>query len=170
MRIIRDLEAARSMLLQRSSQEWESEAQETVRQIIDDVRAGGDSALFRHSKAFDSVEPSRPEASPPDIAASRERAGGGRNPRKVESAGRRVGDDPRGAGGLVSHGASAINGGAIARGTSFLKDRMGERVFAPGVPVAATRMGPRRRGIRPAANPPKAWSCPGSRYWQSSIA
>ncbi len=77
MRIIRDLETARSMLLQRSSQEWGSEAQETVRQIIDDVRAGGDSALFRYSKTFDSVEISRLEVSRQSIAESHEKVDGG---------------------------------------------------------------------------------------------
>ena len=41
--------------------------------------------------------------------------------------------DPRVAGSLLGHFTGAINGAAIARGTSFLKDRMGERVFAPGV-------------------------------------
>ena len=68
------------------------------------------------------------------------------NPRKVESASLPVVYDPRVARGLVSHFASAINGVAIARGTSFLKDRMGERVFAPGVTVTDD---PRRaRGLR----------------------
>ena len=41
--------------------------------------------------------------------------------------------DPRVAGSLLGHFTGAINGAAIARGTSFLKDSMGERVFAPGV-------------------------------------
>ncbi len=43
--------------------------------------------------------------------------------------------DPRVAGGLLGHLSGAISGPAIARGTSFLKDRMGEAVFAPGVTV-----------------------------------
>jgi PmbA protein len=54
--------------------------------------------------------------------------------------------DPRVAGGLLGHFAAAINGAAIARGTSFLKDRMGQRVFAPGI---AIHDDPRRvRGLR----------------------
>ncbi|MDQ2803639.1 MAG: TldD/PmbA family protein [Pseudomonadota bacterium] len=43
--------------------------------------------------------------------------------------------DPRVAGGLVGHLVAAINGAAIARGTSFLKDRLGERVFPAGTAI-----------------------------------
>jgi PmbA protein len=54
--------------------------------------------------------------------------------------------DPRVAGGLIGHLAGAINGSSIARGTSFLKDKMGERIFAPGIQVHDD---PRRvRGLR----------------------
>lgn len=54
--------------------------------------------------------------------------------------------DPRVAGGLVGHFANAINGASVARGTSFLKDRMGKSVFAPGITI---RDDPRRvRGLR----------------------
>lgn len=41
--------------------------------------------------------------------------------------------DPRVASSLIGHFAQAINGIGIARGTSFLKNEMGKRVFAPGV-------------------------------------
>ncbi len=40
--------------------------------------------------------------------------------------------DPRVAGGLLGHLAGAINGASVARGTTFLKDRLGQRVFAAG--------------------------------------
>jgi PmbA protein len=54
--------------------------------------------------------------------------------------------DPRVSGGLVGHFVSAINGASVARGTSFLKDKMGTRVFAPGI---AIHDDPRRvRGLR----------------------
>ena len=54
--------------------------------------------------------------------------------------------DPRIAGGLLGHLAGAINGAGVARGTSFLKDKLGERVFAPGIMVHDD---PRRvRGLR----------------------
>lgn len=43
--------------------------------------------------------------------------------------------DPRIAGSLLRHLIGAISGPAIARGTSFLKDRMGDQVFAPGIRI-----------------------------------
>jgi PmbA protein len=54
--------------------------------------------------------------------------------------------DPRVAGGLLGHLAGAINGASVARGTSFLKDKLGRRVFAVGIAVHDE---PRRvRGLR----------------------
>jgi PmbA protein len=54
--------------------------------------------------------------------------------------------DPRLAGGLVGHLAGAINGSGIARGTSFLKDKLGERIFPAGIYIHDD---PRRvRGLR----------------------
>jgi PmbA protein len=43
--------------------------------------------------------------------------------------------DPRVSRSLLGHLVGAINGGAIARGTSFLKESMGQAVFAPGIEV-----------------------------------
>jgi PmbA protein len=42
---------------------------------------------------------------------------------------------PRVAGSLVSHLSSAINGAAITRKTSFLLDKLNQRVFAPGIQI-----------------------------------
>jgi PmbA protein len=68
------------------------------------------------------------------------------NPRKVKTKRVPVVFDRRVAGSLVSHLASAINGAAVARKTSFLKDRLGERLFRPGIHVVDD---PRRlRGLR----------------------
>ena len=54
--------------------------------------------------------------------------------------------DPRVSSSLLGSLLGAINGSSIVRGTSFLKDRMGERLFAPGVHVIDD---PRRvRGLR----------------------
>ncbi len=50
--------------------------------------------------------------------------------------------DPRVASSLLGHLSGAINGAAIARGTSFLKDSMGQQIFAQGITV---RDDPRRR-------------------------
>lgn len=43
--------------------------------------------------------------------------------------------DPRVSASLVGHLSAAINGAAIARGTSFLKEKMGQRIFAPGIAI-----------------------------------
>jgi len=68
------------------------------------------------------------------------------NPTRPATAKLPVVYDPRVAGGLLGHLAGAINGASVARGTSFLKDRMGQRVFAAGI---AVHDDPRRvRGLR----------------------
>src|SRR5438105_13527637 len=68
------------------------------------------------------------------------------NPRKVKSKRVPVVFDRRIAGSLVSHLASAVNGAAVARKTSFLKDRLGKRLFRPGIHLLDD---PRRlRGLR----------------------
>ncbi len=54
--------------------------------------------------------------------------------------------DPRVSNGLARHLASAINGASIARGTSFLKDKMGEQVLAKGVSLVDDPH--RHRGLR----------------------
>jgi len=75
-----------------------------------------------------------------------ERAVARLNPSRPKTARLPVIYDPRVAGGLVGHLLGAINGSGVARGTSFLKDRMGERIFAPGI---AIHDDPRRvRGAR----------------------
>jgi len=68
------------------------------------------------------------------------------NPRKVETRRVPVVFDPRIAGSLVGHLASAINGASIARKSSFLKDRMGERLFRSGIRIVDDPL--RRRGQR----------------------
>lgn len=68
------------------------------------------------------------------------------NPRKVETRRVPVVFDPRVAGSLVGHLASAINGAVIARKTSFLKERMGERLFRSGIRIIDDPL--RKRGLR----------------------
>ena len=54
--------------------------------------------------------------------------------------------DPRVATSLIGHLVGAANGSSVARGTSFLKDKLGERIMRAGVQV---RDDPRRvRGLR----------------------
>ncbi len=55
------------------------------------------------------------------------------NPTRPKTARLPVVFDPRVSGSLVSHFSGAINGASIARGTSFLKDKLGQRVFAQGI-------------------------------------
>jgi PmbA protein len=68
------------------------------------------------------------------------------NPRKVETRRVPVVFDRRVAGSLVGHLAGAINGAAVARKTSFLKDRLGERLFKSGIDVLDDPL--RKRGLR----------------------
>jgi len=71
------------------------------------------------------------------------------NPRKAQSARVPVIYDRRVSGGLIGHLAGAINGRAVARGTSFLKDKMGERVFAEGIRILDNPLRKRGLGSRP---------------------
>ncbi len=71
------------------------------------------------------------------------------NPRKAKSARVPVVYDQRVSGGLIGHLAGAINGRAVARGTSFLKDRMGEKIFADGIRILDNPHRKRGLGSRP---------------------
>ncbi len=75
-----------------------------------------------------------------------ERAVARLNPRKVSTRKVPVVFDPRVAGSLVGHLSGAINGAAIARKSSFLKDRMGEKLFASGIRIVDDPL--RKRGLR----------------------
>jgi PmbA protein len=68
------------------------------------------------------------------------------NPRKVETKRVPVIFDRRVAGSLIGHLASAINGIAVARRTSFLNDKLGERLFKPGIRIIDDPL--RKRGLR----------------------
>ena len=70
-------------------------------------------------------------------------------PRKIASTTAPVIFDNRMAGQIVSPAIGAISGPSIARGTSFLKDRMGQRVFAPGVTLIDDPFRPRGMGSTP---------------------
>jgi PmbA protein len=71
------------------------------------------------------------------------------DPRKVKSQSVPVIYDRRVASGLIGHLLGAINGAAIARGTSFLKDAMGQQVFAPGITIIEDPFIMRGLGSRP---------------------
>jgi PmbA protein len=68
------------------------------------------------------------------------------NPRKVATKRVPVIFEPRVASSLVGHLASAANGASVARKTSFLKDKRGERLFAHGIRIVDDPL--RKRGLR----------------------
>jgi PmbA protein len=68
------------------------------------------------------------------------------NPRKASTAKIPIIYDPRVANGLIGHFVGAINGASIARGTSFLKDKMGQQIFARGIRIIDDPHRP--RGLR----------------------
>ncbi len=68
------------------------------------------------------------------------------HPRKVASRTVPVVFAPRVASSLLGHLAAAISGPAVARGTSFLKDRLNTQIFAPGITIIDDPH--RRRGLR----------------------
>jgi PmbA protein len=68
------------------------------------------------------------------------------NPRKVETRRVPVVFDPRVANTLIGSLASAVNGASIARKTSFLKDRMGEKLFHSEIRIVDDPL--RKRGLR----------------------
>jgi PmbA protein len=68
------------------------------------------------------------------------------NPTRPRTAKLPVVFDPRVAGSLLGHLTGAINGAAVARGTSFLREKLGQRIFAAGIVVQDDPH--RRRGAR----------------------
>ncbi|QIG49149.1 TldD/PmbA family protein [Nordella sp. HKS 07] len=71
------------------------------------------------------------------------------NPRKVKSQAVPVIYDSRIASSLVSHFLSAIMGSAIARGTSFLREKLGEQVFGSDIRIVDDPLRPRGLASRP---------------------
>ena len=71
------------------------------------------------------------------------------NPRKAGNARVPVVYDRRLAGGMLGHLAGAINGRGVARGTSFLKDSMGQQIFAKGIRIIDNPHRKRGLGSRP---------------------
>ncbi len=68
------------------------------------------------------------------------------NPRKAATGKVPVVFDPRVSGGLIGHLAGAINGTAVARGTSFMKDKLGEAIFPENITIVDDPHRP--RGLR----------------------
>jgi PmbA protein len=68
------------------------------------------------------------------------------NPRKVSTRKVPVVFDPRVASSLVGHLASGVNGASVARKTSFLRDKLGQKIFADGIRIVDDPL--RKRGLR----------------------
>ncbi len=71
------------------------------------------------------------------------------NPRKVASSQVPIIFEPRVASSLVRHLAGAITGTSVARGTSFLKDKMGQAVFREGIEIVDDPHRPRGLASKP---------------------
>jgi PmbA protein len=117
------------------------------RQGLSMVAIAGDSTAMERDYDFTSAL----HASDLDDAEQIGRSAGERavariNPRKVPTKRVPVVFDRRVAGGLVGHLASAVNGSAVARKTSFLRDKLGESLFGPGIRIVDDPL--RRRGLR----------------------
>lgn len=110
------------------------------------VLAGTGTAMERD---YDYASATHPEDLPPPAALGQSagaRAVRRLGARKITTRTVPVVFEPRAAASLVGHLATAINGAAVARGTTFLKDRLGRQVFAPGVAIIDDPL--RRRGLR----------------------
>jgi PmbA protein len=97
-----------------------------------------DYSSVRHAADLDSAETIGKNAG--------ERAVARLYPRKVSTRKVPVVFDRRVAGSLVGHFAGAVNGASIARKTSFLRDKMNQKLFADGIRIVDDPL--RKRGIR----------------------
>jgi PmbA protein len=118
----------------------------TSRSISVAVIAGDGTGMERdydyaHTRCGDDLEPAI-------VIGKRaaERAVKRLNPRKVRTQSVPVFYDPRIAGSLIGHFSGAISGSAIARGVSFLKDKLGEQVFGENITIIDDPH--RKRGLR----------------------
>jgi len=103
-----------------------------------DMQMDHDSASARHAGDLDAAEKVGGSAG--------ERAVARLNPRKVPSQTVPIVYAPRVSNGIVGHFASAISGSSIARGVSFLKDRLNQKVFSPNIMIIDDPH--RMRGLR----------------------
>lgn len=110
------------------------------------VLAGEGTAMERDYE-FSSVRHYRDLTAPEEIGlVAAQRTLSRLNPRRVKTQQVPVIYAPRVSNGILGHLAGAISGASVARGTSFLKDRLGKPVFAKGVRIVDDPH--RRRGLR----------------------
>jgi PmbA protein len=110
----------------------------------------GEGTAMERDYEYSSVLHATDLDAPEDIGRkAAERAVDRLNPRKAATQKVPVVFDPRVAGSLLRHLTSAINGSAITRKTSFLIDKRGERLFAPGIRIVDDPLRPRGLNSRP---------------------
>jgi PmbA protein len=129
-----------------TSRGFAGRAVRTYHALSASVIAGSGTGMQRDYAAHSSVHLA--DLDPPEEVGRQagERAVARLDPRRPRTARLPVVFDPRVAGSLLGHLAGAVNGAAVARGTTFLKDRLGERILPPGIEVIDD---PRRvRGLR----------------------
>ncbi|MFC0205956.1 TldD/PmbA family protein [Novosphingobium soli] len=107
----------------------------------------GEGAAKQRDNAWRSAHHGADLPSPAEIGRlAGERAAAKLNPGRMKSGAMPVVFDPRVSGSLVGHLLGAITGSAVARRSSFLLDKLGAQIFAPGILIAED---PHiRRGLR----------------------
>jgi PmbA protein len=136
----------RMVLMLASSAGFAGSFARTAHTVSASVVAGSGTAMQRDYDVASSVHLADLDDAARIGRSAGERAVARLNPTRPRTAKLPVVFDPRVARGLLGHFAAAINGASIARGTSFLKDRMGQRVFAPGIAIVDDPT--RRRALR----------------------
>ncbi|KIZ42221.1 modulator protein [Rhodopseudomonas palustris] len=107
----------------------------------------GDGTAMERDYDYSSALHAADLASPESVGRTAgERTVARANPRKAATCKVPVVFDPRVAGSLVSHLVNAANGASIARKTSFLKDRLGQRLFDNDIRIIDDPL--RVRGLR----------------------
>ncbi|MEO9902432.1 MAG: metallopeptidase TldD-related protein, partial [Nisaea sp.] len=71
------------------------------------------------------------------------------NPQKISTRTANVLYESRAAKSLLGHFAGAVNGSSIARKTSFLREKMGQQIFAPGIQIVDDPFKRRGAATRP---------------------
>ena len=136
----------RSQMTIASSNGFTKSRSDSRHSISVSVMAGENTAMERDYD-FASAVYGEDLPSPAEIGRSAgEKAVRRLHPKKVNSAEMPVVYDPRVANSLLRHLASAINGNAVARGTTFLKDKLGEKIFSDAITIVDDPL--RRRGLR----------------------